>query len=125
MPPTQTTEKKMTMTENYFRNCTLDRVIDGDTIDVTIDLGWGITIRERVRLAAIDTPETRTRDLAEKADGLAAKQFVENWFGWVRPLTLHSHRFDRGKYGRTIGDFWRGDDPISLVEALRTAGHAK
>ena len=119
------TDSRNDRTETYYRDCTLGRVIDGDTIDVAIDLGWGLTIGERVRLAEIDTPEIRTRDLAEKAGGLAAKQFAEDWFEGCSALVLHSHKFGSGKYGRTIGDFWRPGDPVSLVEALRTAGHAK
>ena len=61
----------------YEYKCRIDRVIDGDTVDVDIDLGFGVWLRkERVRMYGIDTPESRTRDLEEKKYGLAAKAFV-------------------------------------------------
>ena len=62
----------------YEYRCRIDRVVDGDTVDVDIDLGFGVWLREeRVRMYGIDTPESRTRDLVEKRYGLAAKAFVE------------------------------------------------
>ena len=57
----------------------VDRVIDGDTVDANIDLGFDITIHKRIRLAGIDTPESRTRDLEEKKFGLAAKDYLKHW----------------------------------------------
>jgi|TARA_R110002072_G_scaffold123359_1_gene258619 micrococcal nuclease len=84
----------------HFYNCTLVRVIDGDTIDVDIDLGFNVWIRKsRVRLVGIDTPESRTRNLAEKKLGLAAKERLKELCG--EKLRVESH--GKGKYGRVLG----------------------
>ena len=69
----------MTAGKLFHYRCEVTRVVDGDTIDVDIDLGFNIKYSERVRLLGINTPETRTRDLEEKAKGLEAKDFVINW----------------------------------------------
>ena len=62
--------------------CKLVRVIDGDTVDIDIDLGFGVWLRkQRIRMYGIDTPESRTRDLEEKKYGLAAKEFLQKWTG--------------------------------------------
>ena len=81
------------------------RVIDGDTLDLDIDLGFHITLSERVRLMGIDTPETRTRKLVEKADGLKAKEFV---IGFVADgsVVIKVHGF--GKFGRPLVDLYKG-----------------
>ena len=86
--------------------CTILRVIDGDTVDVDIDLGFGVWMRkERIRILGIDTPESRTRDLEEKKYGLAAKAFVEAHLpvGSIRTLTTVKDK--TGKYGRILGKF--------------------
>tara|TARA_R110000744_G_scaffold21783_4_gene56159 strand:+ start:1067 stop:1432 length:366 start_codon:yes stop_codon:yes gene_type:complete len=88
------------MTQPYFYKCKLDRVVDGDTIDVDINLGFNITLKkQRVRLAGIDTPESRTRNKAEKVLGLAAKERVKELCG--EDILLQS--LGRGKYGRILG----------------------
>ena len=81
------------------------RVIDGDTLDLDIDLGFHITLSERVRLMGVDTPETRTRNLVEKADGLKAKEFV---IGFVADgsVVIKVHGF--GKFGRPLVDLYKG-----------------
>ena len=84
----------------YTYKAKLDRVIDGDTIDVNIDLGFDITVHKRVRLAGIDTPESRTRDLEEKKRGLAAKQRLIELLD-KGDLVVESK--DVGKYGRVLG----------------------
>ena len=87
-------------------NCTIVRVIDGDTVDVDIDLGFGMWMKkQRIRLYGIDTPESRTRDLEEKKYGLAAKAFVEAHLpvGSIRTLTTVKDKV--GKYGRILGKF--------------------
>jgi micrococcal nuclease len=87
------------MSEPYSYHCTLIKVIDGDTIDVDIDLGFNVTLKnQRLRLYGINTPETRTRDLEEKARGLAAKsRLVE-----ILPNPLIIKSMGRGKYGRIL-----------------------
>ena len=88
------------MVEAFIYNCTLDRVVDGDTIDVHIDLGFGVWLhKQRVRLAGIDTPESRTRNLTEKALGLAAKARLQELCG--EQLMVKS--LGKGKYGRILG----------------------
>ena len=87
-------------------NCTIVKVIDGDTVDVDIDLGFGVWLKkQRSRFYGIDTPESRTRDLEEKKYGLAAKAFVEAHLpvGSIRTLTTVQDK--TGKYGRILGKF--------------------
>ena len=95
------------MTKPFVYKCTLDRVVDGDTVDVNIDLGFKIVLaKQRVRLVGIDTPESRTRDLAEKKLGLQAKDLLKELTqdGFV----LESQ--GRGKYGRILGVLWDFED---------------
>ena len=90
----------------YEYRCKIDRVVDGDTVDVDIDLGFGIWLRkERVRLYGIDTPESRTRDLEEKKYGLAAKSFVQDLLPVGSMQTLRTRKDDKGKFGRILGEF--------------------
>lgn len=92
----------------YEYRCKLRKVVDGDTVDIDIDLGFGVWLQdERVRLYGIDTPESRTRDLEEKKYGLAAKEYVINFLDdeW---LTLKTKEYDsKGKFGRILGELWR------------------
>ena len=87
--------------------CKLIKVIDGDTIDVDIDLGFGVWLRnQRIRMYGIDTPESRTRDLEEKKYGLAAKAFLTEMLDDSH-LILKTHKDERGKFGRILGEVWR------------------
>jgi len=108
--------------ELYYYNATVDRVVDGDTIDVTIDLGFNVWIKERLRLYGLNTPETRTKDLEEKERGLKAKKYVENQVnsnsGQIQVLSL-----GRGKYGRVLAEIWVGKNNIN--ELLISNGHAE
>ena len=82
------------------------RVVDGDTVDVDIDLGFGVWMhKERVRLYGIDTPESRTRDLEEKKYGKAAAAFLKEKLQEGTPL-LRTFKDGVGKYGRILGEFW-------------------
>jgi micrococcal nuclease len=82
------------------------RVVDGDTVDVDIDLGFGVWLhKERVRLFGIDTPESRTRDKEEKKYGLAAKAYLKAKLKAGTPL-LRTHKDGKGKFGRILGEFW-------------------
>ena len=86
--------------------CTIKRVVDGDTVDINIDLGFGIWVHnERVRLYGIDTPESRTRDLEEKKAGIYAKQCVETFLPVGSTQTLKTYKDKVGKYGRILGEF--------------------
>ena len=83
------------------------KVVDGDTVDVDIDLGFGVWIhKERVRLHGIDTPESRTSDATEKVFGLKAKAFLEKWVT-AGDVTLRTKTYDaKGKFGRILGELW-------------------
>ena len=91
----------------YEYRCKVVKIIDGDTVDVDIDLGFGVWLhKERVRLFGIDTPESRTRDLEEKKYGLAAKAFLTEMLDDSH-LILKTHKDERGKFGRILGEVWR------------------
>ena len=105
------------------------RVIDGDTIDAEIDLGFDVKIKKRIRFMGINTPESRTRDLEEKARGLAAKDRVKQLLDGCDNITLNSHGV--GKFGRCLGeimlDMVDGSEKLTLVslnELLIKEGHA-
>ena len=80
------------------------KVVDGDTVDIIIDLGFDLSKKERVRLAGIDTPESRTRDLEEKKLGLEAKEFLERRLMECAKLIVKTEK--DGKYGRMLGWFY-------------------
>ena len=84
------------------------KVVDGDTVDVDIDLGFGVWLRkQRIRLYGIDTPESRTSDDVEKVYGLAAKDFLIKWTD-AGDLTLKTFKDGKGKFGRILGELWFG-----------------
>ena len=84
--------------------CTILRVVDGDTVDVDIDLGFGVWMRkQRIRLYGIDTPESRTRDLEEKKYGLLAKRFVEGFLAKGSTAILVTEKDGKGKFNFTYG----------------------
>ena len=112
-----------------FRVTEIIRVVDGDTIDVTIDLGFDLYKKERVRIAGIDTPEKRTRDLEEKALGIDAtnwmKEQLEDAINGESELTIRTElKGGMGKYGRLLGWLYVGDADISLNEAMILTGYA-
>tara|TARA_Y100000593_G_scaffold14645_1_gene28098 strand:- start:1290 stop:1679 length:390 start_codon:yes stop_codon:yes gene_type:complete len=84
----------------YVYKAKLDRIIDGDTVDAVIDLGFDVSVHKRIRLAGIDTPESRTRDLEEKERGLASKARLEEMLEGGE-FILESNEV--GKYGRVLG----------------------
>lgn len=100
----------------------IERVIDGDTVDVNIDLGFGITISHRIRLKDIDTPEIRTRDFEEKRKGLEAKSWVEKEFSRDGEWIIETTKED--KYGRMLGTFYLVGDPTTLNEKMLNEGIA-
>ena len=112
----------------YDYNCTIVRVVDGDTLDIDIDLGFGIIMTgQRVRVAGIDTPESRTRDLVEKQFGLASKKRCEELLpvGSKQVLLSQLDRsgdVERGKFGRILGDFQIGD--TTFTEIMLSEGYA-
>ena len=112
-----------------FRVTKINRVVDGDTIDVTIDLGFDLYKKERVRVAGVDTPEKRTKNLEEKALGLDAtawlKEKLEETIKGDEELTVRTELHGGvGKYGRLLGWLYVGDSDISLNEQMITEGYA-
>ena len=112
-----------------FRVVKINRVVDGDTIDVTIDLGFDLYKKERVRVAGVDTPEKRTKNLEEKALGLDAtawlKAKLEETIKGDEELTVRTElKGGVGKYGRLLGWLYVGDSDLSLNEQLITEGYA-
>ena len=112
-----------------FRVVSIDRVVDGDTIDVSIDLGFDLIKKERVRIAGIDTPEKRTRDLEEKALGLDAtewmKKNLEDTIAGGDELTIRTELVGgMGKYGRLLGWLYVGESNVSLNEIMIAQGYA-
>ena len=90
----------------YEYKAVIVRVVDGDTVDVDIDLGFDVWLKkQRIRLYGVDTPESRTRDLEEKMYGNAAKDFVQSFLPVGTNQTLVTKLDDRGKFGRILGEF--------------------
>ena len=112
-----------------FRVTKINRVVDGDTIDVTIDLGFDLYKKERVRVAGVDTPEKRTRDLEEKELGKDAtnwlKEKLEGAVAGDDDLVIRTELVGGvGKYGRLLGWLYIGDGDVSLNEEMITEGYA-
>ena len=114
----------------YTYKISLLKVVDGDTIDAEIDLGFDIKVKKRIRFMGINAPESRTRDLEEKAKGLAAKDRVKALLEGCKNIQLKSHGI--GKFGRCLGeimlDMVDGSEKLtleSLNELLIKEGHAK
>ena len=112
-----------------FRVVEINRVLDGDTIDVTIDLGFDLYKKERVRVAGVDTPEKRTRDLEEKALGIDAtnwlKEKLEGALAGDDDLVIRTELVGGvGKYGRLLGWLYLGDGSLSLNEQMIEEGYA-
>ena len=112
-----------------FRVIKINRVVDGDTIDVTIDLGFDLYKKERVRVAGVDTPEKRTKNLEEKALGIDAtawlKVKLEETIKGDEELTVRTElKGGGGKYGRLLGWLYVGDSDLSLNEQMITEGYA-
>ena len=107
---------------SYRYNVEVTRIVDGDTVDVDIDLGFGMVYKkQRVRMMGIDTPESRTRDLEEKFYGKASKahltKILEN-----QKVQLQSH--DKGKFGRILGELFVGDSAFSVNQQMIDEYHA-
>tara|TARA_X000000950_G_scaffold288637_1_gene406447 strand:- start:1273 stop:1701 length:429 start_codon:yes stop_codon:yes gene_type:complete len=111
----------------YEYKCKILRVIDGDTVDVDVDLGFGVWLRkERVRIMGIDTPESRTRDKIEKKFGLASKARLKELLkgGCILKTQVSKKGEDmKGKFGRILGDFIL-EDNRRVTEILVNEGHA-
>ena len=112
---------KKTPDKYTYRVKALVKIVDGDTFDCDIDLGFSVVLaKQRIRLMGIDTWESRTRDKAEKAKGMLAKAFTKDLLENAKEITLKSH--GKGKYGRVLGEVYC--DNKCLNEELKKHGHA-
>ena len=94
----------------YEYKCIVVKVVDGDTVDVDIDLGFGVWMRkQRIRMYGIDAPESRTSNRLEKPYGIASKKFLIGMLD-DKELILKTHKDAKGKYGRILGEIWRTTD---------------
>ena len=100
------------------------RVVDGDTVDVDIDLGFGVWMhKERVRIMGIDTPESRTRNKEEKKRGLISKAFLKDKIKLAKKLTIKTHKgSETGKFGRILGEVFA--DGVNLNLKMCNEGYA-
>lgn len=103
----------------------VNKIVDGDTIDVTIDLGFDILYNSRVRLAGIDTPESRTRDLEEKAMGLEAKDYLKERLRVAKKIVIRTEKLDSSeKYGRILGWLFLDGETNSVNNQMILKGYA-
>jgi micrococcal nuclease len=111
------------MYEYYVRK--VENVVDGDTIDVLIDLGFDILFQSRVRLAGIDTPESRTKDLAEKTLGLESKEYLKKHLKDAKSVVIKTEKMDSSeKYGRILGWVYVNGDTESINDKMINDGYA-
>jgi micrococcal nuclease len=96
--------------ERFWYGATLNKVIDGDTIELMVDLGFNVHHKIRVRLYGVNTPESRTKDLAEKAMGLKAKQFTQEWLTNHKWVFVNTIPDKNDKYGRVLARIFSSDD---------------
>ena len=111
----------------YEYRCKVVKIVDGDTVDVDIDLGFGVWLKkERIRMFGIDTPESRTRDLDEKKYGLMAKDYITKLLDDEGGIVLKTRKDGEGKYGRILGELWRTTDfaDTSINELMIKNHHA-
>ena len=103
----------------------VNNVVDGDTIDVDIDLGFDISFSSRVRLAGIDTPESRTTNKAEKVLGLEAKEYVKSKIKDAKDIVIKTEKMDSSeKYGRILGWLFLDGSKVSVNEQMIADGYA-
>ena len=111
------------MYEYYVKK--VENVVDGDTIDVIIDLGFDILFASRVRLAGIDTPESRTKDLKEKTLGLESKEYLKKHLKDAKSVVIKTEKMDSSeKYGRILGWVYINGDTESLNDKMINDGYA-
>jgi len=110
--------------KKYGYSCKLDRVVDGDTCDALIDLGFDTFVKKRIRFYGVDTWESRTRNLEEKKKGLAAKEYVKNLLENSDDGKFSIISYGVGKYGRVLGEIFVKGHEKSVNELLKENGHA-
>jgi micrococcal nuclease len=103
----------------------VSKVVDGDTIDVDIDLGFDISFSSRVRLAGIDTPESRTTDKIEKALGLESKEYLKKAIDASKTVVIKTEKMDSSeKYGRILGWVFLDGSEVSINQKMINEGYA-
>jgi micrococcal nuclease len=108
-----------------YRIKSITKVVDGDTIDANIDLGFDISLTKRIRLAGIDTPESRTRNQYEKKLGLQAKAWLKERLNFAKDIIIKTELPDSTeKYGRIIGHLYVNGEEVSLNNQMIAEGHA-
>ena len=110
--------------KKYGYSCKLDRVVDGDTCDALIDLGFNTFVKKRIRFKGVDTWESRTRDLDEKKKGLAAKAFTKDLLENSDEGKFSIISYGTGKYGRVLGELFVKGHEKSVNQLLLENGHA-
>ena len=111
------------MFEYYVKS--VNKVVDGDTIDVVIDLGFDISFTSRVRLAGIDTPESRTKDLAEKALGLESKKYLADRIKAAKNVVIRTEKINSSeKFGRILGWLYLDGESNSINHEMIEKGYA-
>ena len=110
-------------TDFSYRVDRVTKVVDGDTIDVVIDMGFDILFKSRVRMFGIDTPESRTRDLTEKKFGLMSKKYLQDRLKNAKKITIKTHKGEEtGKFGRILGEIFCDGENVN--QAMCNEGHA-
>ena len=101
------------------------KVVDGDTIDADIDLGFSISLEKRVRLSGVDTPESRTTDLKEKKLGLESKEWLKHKLEFAKDVLIKTELPDSTeKYGRILGNLYVNNEALSLNQQMIDEGYA-
>ena len=113
----------MSSNKLYHYRAKVERVVDGDTIDVTLDLGFDLHMQARIRFAGINAPESRTRDLVEKQKGLEAKRYVEDRIGGCDAVIVQTQLDKKGKFGRILGSILNAEGAC-LNDEMVSLGHA-
>ena len=115
----------MTNAPLYHYRAKVVNIVDGDTIDVELDLGFDIILKERIRFLGMNAPESRTKDLEEKARGLAAKDFVGRWLleKCGNQCIIETKVDKKGKFGRILGRIL-DDEGVCLNDVMIKEGHA-
>ena len=110
-------------TDFSYRVDRVTKVVDGDTIDVVIDMGFDILFKSRVRMFGIDTPESRTRDLTEKKFGLMSKKYLQDRLKNAKKITIKTHKGEEtGKFGRILGEIFI--DGVNINQKMCDEGYA-
>ena len=112
-----------------YKRQEIKKVVDGDTVDIVLNLGFNVLHAVRVRLAGIDTPESRTRDLDEKARGKLAKKFLENWLSQEhekKKIVIKTFKKSKGKFGRALAEIWVNDVNVNqdMVECYHAVPYS-